>query len=1040
MKSLFSVKLAFIGLAITICAAFGAVGVFSFAASGQAPLFKENLIITSPSHSYTYNGSDFTVDCSEVTLSEESGQLSPGDYIAVEPREETYFRAGTYKNKGSYKIYDFNGQEVTRDYNIENAWGEINIKQRIIELSVNTDAVNVDTIQNGQTLTEDQLIISGDGVAETDTLTATVNKKETGDAYQFTYKFKVFNEVKNVDVTDCYATKIDINFSNRPDINIPPLEEWPDLDGINLPPLDGDIDDSLKDLFKDLPTGDQIKAPIFAMNADKAGKYYIRALSFGDYYSNDFSNVEPYTKGTYSPLEFSTANLKSDDTKAVVSLLLADGINPSDFDLMPNYTESKTKQADDISYHVDKEDGNKYHATCYLPQEINLNSIQNNYISDSQMRQEEKNYQTWVDNNYREVRSQQERYLQDFIDNYLTDSQDSLQSFATGLKEVFLRDFQFDLLAEFDQYQDLASSFLTSTKRGHFLHFSVAGSLLLRQFGYPSRVVSGFRVDYTNANEALPVTLMNLYVWSEVYIDGFGWVAIDFSPSIAYEPPLSEEDSKEIAKNDPNSTNIGSGETTEFDALPPEKDYLFTVQVSEPGDYYLREANYGDFNGKGFSDAYIYDVNDNLNPNYFFGTQLKNSGLPTRTVTVNYKEGEARTKDLVSSYYFGEGDPTANNDIYYAAKLENGSPVTTSTMTDIAYDYGTDPNYLNNLSFGNNENYKEMEETYHDGHALTKYTNIPMEFDHALDEAIEKYFPIIPSDTQLIVQLIIRYFNQLEITYNPEPDYDYEFQPSETIEEFFTKNNIECDSSIIAAAATILLRHFDIPTRLVKGYLYEAKDTSLAAITQVNEYYWNEVYFRGHGWVTIDFPKAGGIRDTTSSYYGKKTKIKITTEDVIKVYDGEEISYEPTYEILEGEVNPRHEIFVDKNVYVSDVGDGIATADYYVRDIDTGEDVSYQYALITDFGKFSITECEITIYTKSIEVPYEKGKVLSSEISRIDGLDQTKFEIKFTSLATLNSVGSVEAQIRVDAIYDENGENVMDNFKINIVPGVLQMY
>ena len=106
----------------------------------------------------------------------------------------------------------------------------------------------------------------------------------------------------------------------------------------------------------------------------------------------------------------------------------------------------------------------------------------------------------------------------------------------------------------------------------------------------------------------------------------------------------------------------------------------------------------------------------------------------------------------------------------------------------------------------------------------------------------------------------------------------------------------------------------------------------------------------------------------------------------------------------------------------------------------TGEDVTYQYALITDFGKLTITECEITIYTKTIEVPYEEGKVLTSEISRVDGLDQTKFEIKFTSLATLNSVGSVDAQIRVDAIYDENGENVMDNFKINIVPGVLQMY
>ena len=262
--------------------------------------------------------------------------------------------------------------------------------------------------------------------------------------------------------------------------------------------------------------------------------------------------------------------------------------------------------------------------------------------------------------------------------------------------------------------------------------------------------------------------------------------------------------------------------------------------MSEPGDYYLREANFGDFNGKGFSDAYIYDVNENLNPNYFLGTQLKNSGLSTRTVTINYKEGEARTKDLVSSYYFGNGDPTANNDIYYAAQLENGSPATTSTMTDIDFDYVTNATYLNSLSFGSNKTYEELEEQYSNGHAMTNYTNIPKEFEVELDKVKDKYFPIIPTDTQLIVQLIIRYLSQLDITYNPEPNYDYDFEPSDTIEDFFTKNNVECDSSIISAAATILLRYFDIPTRLVKGYLYEAKDTNLAAITQVNEYYWNE--------------------------------------------------------------------------------------------------------------------------------------------------------------------------------------------------------
>ena len=203
MKGFLSTKLAIIGLSTVLVSAFGAVAVFSFAASGQAPLFKDNVIVTSNDLDYVYTGQDIQINGENAEIKLESGQLAPGDYLAVEPIEETYYRAGTYKNRAKYKILDFNGQDVTKQYNTSNNWGNINIKPRTIDLSVNTDVVNVEDIKNGQALNQDQLIIGGDGIASTDTLTAKVTKKEVGDVYTFNYSFSVYNNSKREDVGTC---------------------------------------------------------------------------------------------------------------------------------------------------------------------------------------------------------------------------------------------------------------------------------------------------------------------------------------------------------------------------------------------------------------------------------------------------------------------------------------------------------------------------------------------------------------------------------------------------------------------------------------------------------------------------------------------------------------------------------------------------------------------------------------------------------------------------------------------------------------------
>ena len=524
-------------------------------------------------------------------------------------------------------------------------------------------------------------------------------------------------------------------------------------------------------------------------------------------------------------------------------------------------------------------------------------------------------------------------------------------------------------------------------------------------------------------------------------IDNYGWVALDFCPATAYEPGLDEEDHQQYVDDDPNSSNTSSGVSSDFDRLPPSQDALFQVQVSQPGDYYLRKEHYGDFAGANFGPADIYQVNDNPNPNYFLGMQLKESGKSTRQVTIKYNENETRDKDLVSSYYYGEGDPTSNNDVYFVSQVNDGVIETTSTMTDIDYDFTDDYESIDKLSFGSNYTYIEAEALYYHT-AYTKFTNIPNEITKGLDAIADKYFPIMFTDPKIIVRLIVQYLQQVDIKYNPLVEYDTTYNPGDTIEDILARNPSECDSSMIAAAATILLRYFKIPARLVNGYLYRATDTNAGSVSNVNRYYWNEIYIKGHGWVKVDFTKAGGILDNSGSYYEKKTKIKIKTESHTKEYDGVAYEYVPTYEIIEGELKPGHYIYVDEgdDLDLVNVGERELTAYYYIYD-ESGEDVSYQYAIETEYGILTITQKEITVYTKSVEEAYEKGKVLESEIYDVEGIDLNKYEIKYTSETSLDSVGSCPAEIEVYGIYDKaTGENVIDNFYINYVNGELRMY
>src|SRR6185437_14504215 len=83
--------------------------------------------------------------------------------------------------------------------------------------------------------------------------------------------------------------------------------------------------------------------------------------------------------------------------------------------------------------------------------------------------------------------------------------------------------------------RDAMDDFLFDTREGFCEHYSSAFTVLMRAAGIPARVVTGYQGGYWNAlGGYLLVRNSDAHAWSEVWLDGHGWVRVD--PTAAVRP------------------------------------------------------------------------------------------------------------------------------------------------------------------------------------------------------------------------------------------------------------------------------------------------------------------------------------------------------------------------------------------------------------------------------------------------------------------------------------------------------------------------
>ncbi|MEA5117565.1 MAG: DUF3488 and transglutaminase-like domain-containing protein, partial [Propionicimonas sp.] len=113
---------------------------------------------------------------------------------------------------------------------------------------------------------------------------------------------------------------------------------------------------------------------------------------------------------------------------------------------------------------------------------------------------------------------------------------------------------------------DTVSDFLLNSRSGYCEQFSGSMAILARVLGIPSRMVIGFLPGESTGNNSFEVSVRQMHAWTEVYLDGLGWVAFDPTPTGAANaspPPTPDASTTGPEPSVPTSTRAPNQPTSD---------------------------------------------------------------------------------------------------------------------------------------------------------------------------------------------------------------------------------------------------------------------------------------------------------------------------------------------------------------------------------------------------------------------------------------------------------------------------------------------
>ena len=121
--------------------------------------------------------------------------------------------------------------------------------------------------------------------------------------------------------------------------------------------------------------------------------------------------------------------------------------------------------------------------------------------------------------------------LRDQIINLSSKTLGDAASRLVGLRNLLWQDFQYSLEIQNPGGIDPILNFLRDEKRGHCEFFATAGALLCRALNIPSRIAYGWSGGkWYEGPGYLMFRASEAHAWTEIYLEGIGWVVFDTTP------------------------------------------------------------------------------------------------------------------------------------------------------------------------------------------------------------------------------------------------------------------------------------------------------------------------------------------------------------------------------------------------------------------------------------------------------------------------------------------------------------------------------
>lgn len=149
---------------------------------------------------------------------------------------------------------------------------------------------------------------------------------------------------------------------------------------------------------------------------------------------------------------------------------------------------------------------------------------------------EELHYREWV---YRQYLTVPEAFSKQFLSVL---EQEPVQSGEVSVAEAkqailqYLTDgFQYEEQLQLTLQEDPLLYFMQQSGKGYDVHYASVATLMFRYLGIPARYVEGFLVTEQMASDAGASSVIHLsdedsHAWTEIYVDGAGWVPFEATP------------------------------------------------------------------------------------------------------------------------------------------------------------------------------------------------------------------------------------------------------------------------------------------------------------------------------------------------------------------------------------------------------------------------------------------------------------------------------------------------------------------------------